>query len=132
MTQMARMPMASYAFLHGVASEEPCQSARSAVVEEDSHLLPRLAVRRIFVESAGNERHEAVELFTRHGELLDDLIDAHPGFRVFKEDFNGRSGSAKEPRATDLAGNAFDGRTLRPIQSCHVFALLFTLNLCGL
>jgi hypothetical protein len=71
------------------------------------------------VEAAGGKLKYLVDLFARDVELLDDFVDRGAGFEVFEYGGDGHARVAKYPCTAQAAGNAFDGRTLRPIKCRH-------------
>ena len=70
-------PSASPRFLHRMASEETGEASRCAVVEKNQHPGFGLCIRWLFIEGARHECHEAVDLLTRHRELLHHFFNAH-------------------------------------------------------
>lgn len=63
--------------------------------------------------------------------MLNDFIDIRPSLEVFKDGGDRHPGAAKHSSAASPVGNAFDGRALRPIQSCHtptLFSIVIVLD----
>ena len=65
-----------------------------------------------------HELEDGRDLFARHVELLDDLVDAEV-FEILNHCGHGQACTARYPRASDSVGDALDGRTLRPVKRCH-------------
>jgi len=64
-----------------------------------------------------------VDLLSSDGKLFHDFFDRQASFQILEHRGNRHPGILKNPRAADLAGNAFYGRTLGPIESCHGITL---------
>src|SRR5271166_985314 len=78
-----------------------------------------------WIKAAGGKFKHRVDLFPRDVELLDDFFYGGPGFEVFEHGGHWHPGISKHPCATEPPRHAFNGGTLGPIESCHVFTLLF-------
>jgi hypothetical protein len=61
-------------------------------------------------------------LFPRHVVLFHHLVDAHV-LEVLENGGHRHPGVLKHPCSADFAGNTFDRRALRPIETCHVLIL---------
>src|SRR5208282_909999 len=76
------------------------------------------------IKTAGSEVEHGDNLFSRDVEPLHDFLYTCAGFEVLENGGDRHSRVFKYPRATALAGNAFHGGALGPIESCHVVTLL--------
>ena len=65
------------------------------------------------------ESENSVNLFAGDAEFLHKLLNAHV-FDIFKDGGNRCPGTFEYPCAASLAGNAFNGGTLGPVERCHV------------
>src|SRR5258708_1093288 len=102
-----------------MAGKKTGKTSGCAVIEEDQHPSVDLLVDGGLFERTRHKRHEAVQLFTRHWKLLDHFLNAYTGFEILKQNLHRGTGSAQPPRATDFAGDALHGGTLRPIETRH-------------
>src|SRR5260370_13369897 len=89
-------------------------------LQEPKGLGSRGAGRHWSVEAAGGKLKYLIDLFARDVELLSDFVDRGAGFEVFEYGGDGHARVAKHPCTAQAAGNAFDGRTLRPIKCRHL------------
>jgi hypothetical protein len=62
-------------------------------------------------QTLSHKFEDGLDLFARHVELLDDLIDAEV-FQVLDDGGHGQSGALEHPRATNPVGDALDRRAL--------------------
>lgn len=68
------------------------------------------------VEAAGGKLENGLNLFRRHMELFDDLVDARTCFKVLEYGGDGHASVAKDPCAAPPFRDAFDSRALRPVE----------------
>src|SRR6185436_9449925 len=81
------------------------------------------ALRRLWrIETTGGEFQHGFDLLTSHRKLLDVFVDGHAVFKVLKNDGNRSARILEHPGSANLARDAFNCCTLRPIE-CHRFAL---------
>src|SRR5580698_4812743 len=99
-----------------MASERAGDAARDVVVEQDQQRLEAGG----YVETLGGEVEYSFYLFARNRVLLDDLINGHAVLKVLENKFNRRPRISEGPSAAYLAGDAFHGGTLGPVDTCHV------------
>src|SRR5271167_4916181 len=71
-------------------------------------------------ETTCREVEHGNNLFPRHADPLHDFFDTCAGFEVLENSGNRHASVLKHPRAAALAGDAFDRRTLGPIENCHI------------
>src|ERR1043165_4777310 len=68
-------------------------------------------------ETLTGEFQNGFNLFARHaGKPFEKLADSRPVFEILEERLHRNARAAKNPRAADLAGHAFNGGTLTPIE----------------
>ena len=77
----------------------------------------------LFVEALGSKVEYRFDLLARNGILLDDLVNRHAVFKIFKDDFHWGARVAERPRAAHLTRDAFHRRALRPVEIGHVFSM---------
>src|SRR5271157_5445852 len=76
-----------------------------------------------WIKAAGGKFNYRIDLFPRDVELLYDFFYRGSGFEVFEHGGHRHPGIAKHPCAAESSRHAFNGRTLGPIESCHVLTL---------
>ena len=76
------------------------------------------------IETSSRKLNYRIDLLPRYVELLNDFVDAGPGFKVFEHGGYGHPGFPKHPGTAQSARHAFDGWTLGPIERRH-FLLSF-------
>jgi len=89
------------------------------VIKQNKHSLET----GLIFETARREVKNRFDFLPRDRILLDDFLNARTHFQIFKNRGNGHPGIFEHPCATDLAGNAFHCRALRPIETCHAGSL---------
>jgi hypothetical protein len=75
------------------------------------------------VQAPRSEFDYGDNLFMRQMEPFRNFVDRSSHFQIVEDNGDGRPRVPENPGATALAGNAFYGGTLRPIESWHVFTL---------
>src|SRR5208283_1358950 len=76
------------------------------------------------VEAASGKFEHSLNLLPGHMKLLDDLLYARTRLKILKNRGNGHPGTAEHPFPATSVRHAFDGGTLGPIESWHLFTLL--------
>jgi hypothetical protein len=105
------------------------RDVQGAIDNHREPLEPRAWTDPRFREAFGGEANHGFDFVRRHVENLCDLFDQPAGFKILKDGLHGHTRSFENPRAADFTGDAFHGRALRPIQTCHVGSPLSELPL---
>src|SRR3974377_1048902 len=74
--------------------------------------------RRRSLEALRHKIKHGLDLLASHVELLHHFLDAQI-FEILDHGRNRQAGPAEDPCAADLAGDAFNGGTLGPVERCH-------------
>ena len=77
------------------------------------------------IETVGGEIEDGYDLFPRNWVLFDDFIYGYAVVKILENESNRRPRIPKRPTTAHLAGNAFHGGALGPIETCHVLTLSF-------
>src|SRR5579862_4433202 len=92
---------------------------RRCLIEKNPHLLRNL--RRVsgwLIETAGGEFDHRLHLFpVQPIEPFHNVVDIGPGFQIFEDSGHRHPGTLQNPCPAHFARDAFDGGTLRPIES---------------
>jgi len=95
------------------------KATRDIIIEQNQHSLE--AVR---IETVCREIEDSFNFLAGNGILLNDFVNGHSVLKVFKNELYRSSRIAKRPCTTHLAGDAFHGRALGPVEiCCHVITL---------
>src|SRR5437667_8347588 len=76
------------------------------------------------IQASSGKFQYRLDLSPSDRELLDHLVNGHAVLQVFKDDGHGGARSREDPRTAHLARNAFNARTLRPVERGHYGASL--------
>jgi hypothetical protein len=83
--------------------------------EEAQRALRRVSAGERGFEASSRELEDRSNLFARNIELFDDFVNGQAIFEVLEDGCYGHACAAENPRATQFAGDAFDGGALGPI-----------------
>jgi len=108
------IPTKVLCLMDGVTLENETKGRGRAVVKKNAHLAMDRSLK-----AARSKIQDRCDLFPRQVEPLHNLFNGGSRFEILEDDGDGHARAAEDPGTTYLSRDAFDRRTLRPIQRGH-------------